>query len=128
MSATNIPFAASIEHDVITGAKKVVIVNSDGDIQQTYTTEGNGILKMVSSSSTPEPISATELKVKWAKIYPAKSDGGQATGVVNYGFTALKCYGMIYPGGTQFEYVDLSKILVKPEVNGEGVAVVYATN
>lgn len=28
MSATNIPFAASIEHDVITGAKKVLLINA----------------------------------------------------------------------------------------------------
>jgi hypothetical protein len=118
----------SIEHDEVLGAKKVVLVNSDGDVQETFTTIGDGLQKLVTASATPEVISTTELKVKWAKVYPIAADGSQATGDVKYGFAVLKCYGLVYPGGTQFEWIDLSKLYVKVSVNGEGVAIVYATN
>lgn|SRR5574343_218242 len=100
----------------------------DGSKRGVCTSTGDGLQKFVETTGTPEVMSETELFVKWAKVYPIAADGSPATGVVYYGFSAAKCYGILYPGGTQFEKIDLSKIYLKVSVNGEGVAIVYATN
>lgn len=100
----------------------------DGSKRGVCTSTGDGLQVFVNAIETPEVMSETELFAKWAKAYPVAADGSPATGIVYYGFDPDKCYGILYPGGTQFEKIDLSKIYLKVSVAGEGAAVVYATN